>query len=142
MKRKSCPSYHNPSKSKMSKTSHSREVSVKSNNKVVKYVSPLSVKAFQYLVSGASYLYVLEGSTTNKAGARDRCAKNFYGYDDDHLGVVRNFFEGRGRFEVLWDNDRIATGFGHLSGLRRNSIDDSIRNATLRDAHIFKLLSS
>ena len=44
--------------------------------------------------------------------------------------------EGRGRFEVLLDNDRIASGFRHLSGLRRDRIDDSIKNATLRGAHI------
>ena len=139
MKRQSASSYHNPSKLTMSKTSHSREVSAKPTYlpKVVKYVPPPSLtakqlKAFQYLDPGVSFLTVLEGLTTNKTKMRDRCAKTFHGYDDDHLGVVNNFLTGQGRFDVLWEDDRIASGFGDLSGLRRDSIDDSIRNVTLR----------
>ena len=142
-KRQSASIHDNPSKLKMSKTSHSRQFSAKPTYqpKVVKYVPPPSLtakqlKAFQYLVSGVSFLTVLEGLTTNKAKMRERCAKSFHGYDDDHLGVVHKFLTGQGRFDVLWEDDRIASGFGDLSGLRRDSIDDSIRNATLRGAHI------
>ena len=53
-----------------------------------------------------------------------------------HLGVVHNFLTGQGRSDVLWEDDRIARGFGDLSGLRRDRLDDSLRNATLRGAHI------
>ena len=141
-KRASLQSYHKSSKSKMGKTSHSREVSAKSNSqqKVVKYVPSQSLtrtqlKALQYLLSGVSYLSVLESSKTNKAKMRDRCGKAFHGFDTDHLGVVSNFLMGRGRFEVLWDDDRISSGYGDLSGLRRETIDHSIRNATLRGNH-------
>ena len=141
MKRSDVPSNHYPSNSKMSRTSHSREAPAIVSAKRAKYIPPPSLtakqlKAFQYLVCGASYISILEGGTMNKAGLRDKCAKTFHGYDEDHLGVVHNFLEGNGRFEVIWDNGRIACGYGQLSGLRRDSIDMSIRNATLRGDHI------
>jgi hypothetical protein len=141
MKRQSSHSDHNPSNSKMSKASHSREAPARVPTQKPRYVPPPSLttkqlKPFQYLVSGASYLIVLQGGTMSGAGVRDKCGKTFHGYDEDHQGVVQNFLDGRGRFEVLWDNGRIVQGYGHLSGLRRDSIDLSIRNATLRGDHI------
>lgn len=141
MKRPSSQS--NTSNAKMSKTSHSREVSVRSTTDKLKYIPPPSLtakqlKAFQFLVCGSCYVTILEGGQMNKAGLRVKYSKTYHGDEDDNdrLGVAHNFLEGKGRFDVLWDNGRIAQGYGHLTGLRRDSIDMSIRNATLRGDHL------
>lgn len=141
MKRHSSQNDQNPSSSKMSKPSHSREGPARVPTQKPRYVPPPSLtakqlKPFQYLVSGASYLNILNGETMTAGGVRDKCGKTFHGYDEDHPGMVQNFLDGKGRFEVLWDNGRIVQGYGHLSGLRQDSIDLSIRNATLRGDHI------
>lgn len=74
-------------------------------------------KAFHYLLSGASYVSVIEGNADNIPKLREKCAINFHGYDDDHIGVVRDFLEGNGRFDLLWTDGRISGGLGNLSGL-------------------------
>ena len=112
-----------------------------SQQKVVRHdpassIDSKQLKSLQYLLTGASYLSVLEGSTTNKEGLRDRCLKTYHGYDEDHLGLVHAFLEGDGRFEVLWSGDIFQTGFGHLTGLRKHDVMHVITKATLRGNHL------
>ena len=90
------------------------------------------LKAFHYLLSGASYISVLEGSQDIITNLRVKCQNNYHGVDDNNIGVARNFLEGNGRFEILWESGSISGGLNHLSGLVLDSIQDVIRRPTLR----------
>ena len=74
-------------------------------------------KAFHHLLSAAAYNSVFEGNTDSTEGLRELCARYYHGFDEDYIGVAASFLQGDGRFGVLWDDDVIAPGFGHLSGL-------------------------
>ena len=65
------------------------------------------LKSLHYLLSAASYLPVLEGSTLSKAGLREKCYQAYHGINDDHVGVVKNFLDGTGRFEIF-DNSHMV----------------------------------
>lgn len=130
MKRSSAPSL-NQRIPKVTKTSHMREASGKGSKAVKSASSPPSLTATQlkslhYLLSAASYLSVLEGSTLSKAGLREKCYQAYHGINDDHVGVVKNFMDGTGRFEILWENGRFHNGYGNLSGLSYESINRQI----------------
>jgi hypothetical protein len=61
----------------------------------------------------------------------------YHGENDDQIGQVGMFLNGTGRYTVLWEtmtkekSDRIAPGFGPISGLSRGSIEEVIRAPTL-----------
>ena len=139
MKRSSAPSL-NQKIPKVSKNSHTREASVRapSQSKSIKLLpaqpslTAPQLKALHYLLAAASYLSVLEGNTLSKAGLRDKCYQAYHGIDDDQVGVVRNFMDGTGRFEILWQNGRIHNGYGHLSGISHESIYAVIKKPTLK----------
>ena len=79
---------------------------------------------------------MLEGSTLNIAGIREKCSKTYHGYDEDHVGMAENFLDGRGRFNVLWDSGRIASGYGHLTGISRESINEVLFKPTLKGKNL------
>ena len=68
---------------------------------------------------------------------RDCCHKFYHGFDDDNIGVCKIFLKGDERFRVLWESsngtigDKIALGFGPISGLSRESIINAIYKSTL-----------
>ena len=139
MKRSEAPSHTNPSFKKKAKPDRLREVAVRMpppQSKIVKILpTPLNakqLKSLQYLLSAAAYASILETSTTNTSGLRDKCYNFYHGYDEDHIGVVKNFLAGNDRFHILWDAGRIASGFGNLSGLSLASIEDVIYKPTLK----------
>ena len=139
MKRSSAPSL-NQRIPKVTKTSHMREASGK-GSKAVKSASSspsltaTQLKSLHYLLSAASYLSVLEGSTLSKAGLREKCYQAYHGINDDHVGVVKNFMDGTGRFEILWENGRFHNGYGNLSGLSYDSINSVIKKPTLKGSN-------
>ena len=143
MKHSAAPNSTNSFVSKRSKSSHSRPATAKpaSHAKPVKYIPPPPLtakqqKSFHWLLSGASYISVLEGSTLNIAGIREKCSKTYHGYDEDHVGMAENFLDGRGRFNVLWDSGRIASGYGHLTGISRESINEVLFKPTLKGKNL------
>ena len=93
-------------------------------------------KAFHYLLAGAAYVSVIEKNTTNTDGLREQCEKYYHGFDDDNVGVVTSFLDGKGRFAVLWDEDKITSGFGDLSGLSHDLLEYSVLRPTLKAPHI------
>lgn len=139
----SAPSHTKSSVIKKFKSSNSREAPAKqvSQDKPAKYLPPppLSAKqqkAFHYLISGASYISVLEGNTLNIAGIREQCSKTYHGYDEDYIGMAKYFLSGKGRFHVLWESGRIGSGFGHLSGISHESINEVLFRPTLRGRNL------
>lgn len=129
MKRSAAPSHTSSSStSKKMKPSKGNDKSSNRNDPsplplIIKSVAPPPIintkqqKAFHFLVSAASYISVLEGSTDSAEGVQKLIYRYYHGYDDDNIGVVENFLQGNGRFGVLWDDGRIIYGLGHLSGL-------------------------
>jgi hypothetical protein len=140
MKRSLAPSNKNTSFKKKPKAERLKETAVRMPPppppRVAKQnLTPLNakqLKSLQYLLCAAAYASVLESSTTNGDGLRDKCYKNYHGSDDDHIGVVQNFLEGNDRYSILWDSGRIASGFGNLSGLCYQSIEEVIFHPTLK----------
>lgn len=93
-------------------------------------------KAFHFLLSAAAYISVIEGKSDSTSNLREKCAINYHGYDDDHIGVAGNFLEGKGRYEILWQDGRISSGLGSLSGLTHGSLSDVILRPTLRGKNL------
>ena len=117
MKRSEAPSHTNPSFKKKAKPDRLREVAVRippPQSKIVKILpTPFNakqLKSLQYLLSAAAYASILETSTTNTSGLREKCYNFYHGYDEDHIEVVKNFLAGNDRFHTLWDAGRIASG--------------------------------
>ena len=98
----------------------------------VQSLSVKQLKAFHSLLSAASYTSVLEDTQMGIKGIRDKCYQHYHGYDRDHIGVLRMFLEGSGRYRVLWDGDRIINGFGSLSGITHESVAKAVPNSTLK----------
>ena len=142
MKRSEAPSHTNPSFKKKAEPDRLREVAVRMplpQSKIVKILpTPLNakqLKSLQYLLSAAAYASILETSTTNTSGLREKCYIFFHGYEEDHIGVVKNFLAGNDRFHILWDAGRIASGLGNLSGLSLASIEDDLQAYPERENH-------
>lgn len=129
MKRSAAPSLSRPDVSKRMKAGSSQPSQNKSSRSTP--VTAKQQKAFHFLISAAAYNSISEGGTTNHEGLRDLCSKLYHGYDEDHIGMVGNFLEGNGRFNVLWDDGKISSGFGPLTGLSHESLSDLIRRPTL-----------
>jgi hypothetical protein len=55
----------------------------------------------------------------------------FHGDGGDQIGQVGAFFNGTGRFRVLWDDDKIRPEFGILAGLSKDAIRKVISYSTL-----------
>ena len=94
MKRSEAPSHTNPFFKKKAKPDRLREVAIRMpppQSKIVKILStPLNakqLKSLQYLLSAATYASILETSTTNTSGLREKCYNFYHGYDKDHIGV-------------------------------------------------------
>ena len=88
------------------------------------------LKAIQNLISGASYFSVLESNTMAEVKIRERCYMYYHGYDD-HPGFLRLFLAGNGRFRVLWDDDRIISGLGYVSGISKATCKAILGYSTL-----------
>ena len=142
MKRSGAPSNTHPSGSskKMRPTKFVEPSVVKKDLKPLKVIAksapppPINAKqqkAFHLLLSTAAYISVLEGNTDSTDGLRELCAKFYHGFDEDIIGVADSFLQGDGRFGVLWDDDVIAPGFGHLSGLSHAQLSYYIFRPTL-----------
>ena len=89
------------------------------------------LKAIQNLISGASYFSVLESNAMAGVKIRERYYMYYYGYDDDHPGFLRLFLAGNGRFRVLWDDDRIISGLGYISGISKATCKAILGYSTL-----------
>ena len=89
------------------------------------------LKAIQNLISGASYFSVLESNAMAGVKIRERCYMYYHGYDDDHPGFLRLFLAGNGRFRVLWDDDRIISGLGYISGISKATCKAILGYSTL-----------
>ena len=107
MKRSEAPSHTNPSFKKKAKPDRLREVAVRMpppQSKNVKIsrtnLNDKQLKSLQYLLSAAAYASILETSTTNTSGLREKCYNYYHGYDEDHIGVVKNFLAGNDRFHI------------------------------------------
>ena len=144
MKRSEAPSNLKPSFRKKAKPDRLKETAVRmpppTQPKTVR-ISPTplnakQLKSLQFLLSGASYASVLETEKTNATGLREKCSDHYHGVDEDRIGVVKNFLLGNDRFHVLWDSGRIASGFGNLSGLSRESIAEVIYYPTLKGKNL------
>ena len=147
MKRSAAPSNTHPSgASKKMKPTKVVESSI-----VNKEIMPLKVvaksgppppinakqqKAFHHLLSAAAYNSVLEGNTDSTDGLRELCARYYHGFDEDNIGIAASFLQGDGRFGVLWDDNVIAQGFGHLSGLSHAQLSYYILRPTLRGKNL------
>lgn len=140
MKRSAAPSHSKSSTAKKQKMSVSTEPVRKiqpATTKMTKAVkvpalSAKQLKAFHFLLSAASYISVLEDTQMGIGKIRDKCYQHYHGYDRDHIGVLRMFLEGTGRFKVLWDTGRIINGFGSLSGISHESIVNTVSKSTLK----------
>ena len=93
-------------------------------------------KAFHHLLSAAAYNSVLEGNTDSTEGLRELCARYYHGFDEDNIGIAASFLQGDGRFGVLWDDNVIAPGFGHLSGLSHAQLSYYIVRPTLKGKNL------
>jgi hypothetical protein len=144
MKRSDAPSHKIPSRSskkpKLTKAIIKEPSGAKNEMKPLKVSAKINPpapinskqqKAFHFLISAASYNSVLEGNTDSMDGIRDLCYKFYHGFDEDNIGMAANFLEGNGKFGVLWDDGRIASGFGHLSGLTHAQLSHYIQVPTL-----------
>ena len=83
-------------------------------------------------MSAAAYNSVLEGNTDSTDGLRELCARYYHGFNEDNIGVAASFLQGDRRSGVLWDDDVIAPGFGHLSGLSHAQLSYYILRPTLK----------
>ena len=55
----------------------------------------------------------------------------YHGDGGDQLGQVNQLLNGNNRYKVLWDGDKIGSGFGILSGINKDSIKKIINMPTL-----------
>ena len=147
MKRSAAPSNTHPSgvSKKMKPTKVVESSVVKKEIKPLKVVAksapppPINAKqqkAFHHLLSAAAYNSVLEGNTDSTEGLRELCARYYHGFDEDNIGVAASFLQGDGRFGILWDDDVIAPGFGHLSGLSHAQLSYYILRPTLKGKNL------
>lgn len=144
MKRPPAPSTAEAVTSKRQKTTSLSQSSVQSSKPQKSFTAmssvshpkapPLSakqLKVFQYLLTAVSYFSVLESNPMAGAKMREKCYMFYHGYDEDHPGYLNQFLLGNGRFRIIWDDDRIISGLGYISGVSKASCKSVLKMSTL-----------
>ena len=97
----------------------------------VPQLSAKQLKVFHYLITAVSYFSVLESNPMAGAKMRTRCYDFYHGFDIDHPGFLHHFLSGNGRFRIIWDDDRIISGLGYISGVSKASCSTVLKMSTL-----------